>query len=254
MILAYKKIGQTPLDVVKDLRKNNSLTLSYAGRLDPMAEGLLLILEGDENKKRREYEHFDKEYIFEAIIGIKTDSYDLLGIPTLGKVISATDEEIKSFIEKNTGQVTQRYPAYSSFKIEGKPLYWWTRKNKKVIIPKREITVKEFEFVSRRKINSSSLKAEIDKRLDLVNGDFRQKEIKKEWEKFFAKNQKAFFEVFEFRIVCSGGTYVRSIVNDMGKDFKTNAVTFSIKRTRIGDLSLPKGKTGHAFKYYDINK
>jgi len=52
---------------------------AYAGRLDPMAHGVLVLLVGEENKKREKYEKFVKEYLFQCIFGVATDTYDILG-------------------------------------------------------------------------------------------------------------------------------------------------------------------------------
>src|SRR5579871_234239 len=79
----YKPIGKTPLEVIREFQIQNpeyqNVKLGYAGRLDPMAEGVLLVLVGEENKKRKEYERLKKEYEFTVLFGIETDSYDALG-------------------------------------------------------------------------------------------------------------------------------------------------------------------------------
>src|SRR5690348_16589190 len=56
--------------------------IGYAGRLDPMAEGLLLLLVGDENKQRVSYEKLAKVYSVELLFGFATDSHDILGLIT----------------------------------------------------------------------------------------------------------------------------------------------------------------------------
>ena len=60
VLLLKKKVGETPLEIISEFKKNNleyqNQKLGYAGRLDPMAEGLLLVLIGEECKKRKEYE------------------------------------------------------------------------------------------------------------------------------------------------------------------------------------------------------
>jgi len=78
----YKPVGMTPLQAVEKLREKNTVyngkKMSYAGRLDPMAEGVLLILVGDENKKMKQYMGFDKEYKAEILFGFSSDSNDVL--------------------------------------------------------------------------------------------------------------------------------------------------------------------------------
>jgi tRNA pseudouridine55 synthase len=67
VITVNKPIGLTPLQAVTQFRKKFPLYASekigYAGRLDPMAEGLLLLLVGDNNKTKEQYEQLDKEYL-----------------------------------------------------------------------------------------------------------------------------------------------------------------------------------------------
>jgi len=240
MILLYKALGKTPLDSIREFQEKypeyKNKTLSYAGRLDPMAEGLLLVLLDSENKKRREYEHFDKEYEFEALIGISTDSYDLLGVPRRGKNIDVDFEKVNLFISKNLKKIIQNYPPYSSVKVNGKPLYYWTRKGVKVNAPQKEVVVKKFELIKSYPIDSSELREIVFSRVSLVKGDFRQSEILKSWSKFLEENKS--FHILKFRFACSSGGYVRSLVNELGKYLETSATTFSIKRTRIGDFDL----------------
>ena len=242
MILIYKPLGRTPLQALENLKKQkvelSSEVLSYAGRLDPMAEGMLLVLVGSENKKRREYEHFDKEYEFEAILGIETDSYDLLGIPKIGETRKVQRDEINSFVLKNSNKIIQTPPPFSSYRVDGKPLYWWARQGKKVTIPKREIGVGKFEFIDSYKISPQKILETIVYRINLVKGDFRQKEILNEWDAFFKENKKESFDVLKFSFKCSSGGYVRSLVASLGEKLGTKAVAYSIKRVKIGEYNL----------------
>src|SRR3989344_64050 len=79
----YKRLGETPRERLERLRLEKPLyeneVLSYAGRLDPMAEGVLLTLVGPENKRRDEYLNLSKEYVVDILFGFSTDTYDVLG-------------------------------------------------------------------------------------------------------------------------------------------------------------------------------
>ncbi|MEX0877550.1 MAG: hypothetical protein WDZ40_01645 [Candidatus Spechtbacterales bacterium] len=81
----YKPAGMTPLEAVKLFReehpKYDGLKMTYAGRLDPLAEGVLLVLVGDELKQQEKYWDLDKEYEADILFGVSTDTYDVLGIP-----------------------------------------------------------------------------------------------------------------------------------------------------------------------------
>lgn len=243
MILLYKPFGLTPLQAIERLRikhpKLSDKKLSYAGRLDPMAEGLLLILVDEENKKRRELEHVDKEYEFEALIGISTDSYDLLGIPRIGDTKKVDIDKVYEFINLNLGEIVQQYPPYSSIKVEGKPLYWWARMGKKVKAPKKTIKVSRLELVQDSFVASKSLENIVYSKINMIDGDFRQEEILDKWKDLLLNSQEN-FQVLKFDFACSSGGYVRSLVHELGRFLGSGAVVFSIKRTRIGvDKTLP---------------
>src|SRR6185436_12995765 len=83
MILLHKPLGLSPLEVIKLFKQQNfeyaSATISYAGRLDPMADGLLLLLVNEENTQRKLYEALPKTYEFTVLLGVETDTYDILG-------------------------------------------------------------------------------------------------------------------------------------------------------------------------------
>lgn len=244
MLIIYKAIGLTPLQAIFKLKEKmpelSSSKLSYAGRLDPMAEGLLLILVDEENKKRREYEHFEKSYEFEVLLGFRSDTYDLLGLAEIKKAEKRISRiEINKFISKNTGEIIQQYPPYSSIKVKGKSLYWWARQNKKVKAPKKKINIIKLELIDRCLMEKKELESIVSSRINRVEGDFRQVEILKNWRRIFEEIDNSYqFQVLKFSFSCSSGGYVRALVNDLGKDLGVGAITLSIKRTRIGDMDL----------------
>ena len=77
----------------------------------------------------------------------------------------------------------------------------------------------------------------IDKRINKVEGDFRQKEILKIWGQKLSKSSNKYF-IASFKIACGSGTYVRGISNSLGERLQIPALAFSIKRTKIGKWSL----------------
>ena len=132
----YKNIGETPLHVLDNLRKKDIFfkdkKLTYAGRLDPMAEGLLLVLSGEECKRKEYYVNLDKEYEFEILIGFKTDSKDVLGISKYDskKLENISSDEIKEKLKNFTGKQKMKYPIFSSKTVKGKPLFQYALENK----------------------------------------------------------------------------------------------------------------------------
>ena len=76
----YKEVGETPLERLERFKKDNSEyaneKMTYAGRLDPMAEGVLIVLVGEECLNKEKYLGLDKEYEFEVLFGFRTDTYE----------------------------------------------------------------------------------------------------------------------------------------------------------------------------------
>ena len=167
IILLNKKEGETPLEALEKFRLTNKkykdVKMTYAGRLDPMATGLLLVLAGEETKNKEKYLNLPKQYEFEILFGVATDTYDILGKITTapprqrlgGK--KELENEIKNNLKYLTGKFMQKYPPYSSKTVKGKPLFQYAREDIDVEIPKREVFVKELKFFKLRKINNTKL-------------------------------------------------------------------------------------------------
>ena len=255
VIVLNKKEGEIPLECLETFRAKSKISkdikMTYAGRLDPMASGLLLVLLGEETKNKEKYLKLDKEYEFEILFGFATDTYDVLGIPKVNDFLRSSDTfvpisgrpfnnhlllEFGNLIQNNlkffTGKFAQKYPIYSSKTVKGKPLFSYARGGKDVEIPTREVNVKNLKFIKLRKINNKKLFENIERRIKKVNGDFRQKEILKIWRKKLEK-ENAFY-IGSFKIKCSSGTYVRGIANSLGEKINIPSLAFSIKRTKVG--------------------
>ncbi|HEV7702052.1 MAG TPA: hypothetical protein VGO63_01235 [Candidatus Paceibacterota bacterium] len=242
--LVNKKEGETPLEALENFRAKNKeykdIKMTYAGRLDPMASGLLLILASEETKSKQKYLNLDKEYEFEILFGFATDTYDILGKVVSSENHSFEKKELEALIKKNlkyfTGKFAQKYPMYSSKTVKGKQLFEYARAGKSVKIPTREINVKSLNLVKFRKIDNKKILSNIEKRIKKVKGNFRQKEILALWDKYLCTSTWE-YTVASFKIKCSSGTYVRGIADSLGKKIKMPALAFSIKRTKIGKWS-----------------
>ncbi|SRR5258708_2584240 len=244
VINIYKQIGQTPLQAVEEFRKQNpeyqKSKLGYAGRLDPMADGVLIILVGEENKRRKQYEALPKTYEFAVLFGLETDTYDVLGkLQTTNLPATPTDLEttIKDLLPTFIGKHTQKYPPYSSKPVNGKPLYYWARENKlsNIVIPTKEIEIYSLTYLNKNQIDAKTLQKTIHERIAIVTGNFRQKEILAIWDEFLKKNPNQVFTTVKLRIQCSSGTYVRSFAYTLGKKLGTGAIAFVITRIAIGE-------------------
>lgn len=244
VIYLWKSVGITPLKAIFNFKdKNPSYSkeiISYAGRLDPMAEGILILLIGEENKNRDIYLGLDKEYETEIIFGISTDTFDSLGLiqDTITKDISKN--EIEKQLKKFIGKQKQVYPPFSSKTVDGKPLYWWSRNNKldEIELPKKQIEIYSIELLEYEKVPVKNVVEKIIEKIKNVDGDFRQEEIILNWKKFQEKNNEKDLIKIKFKANCSSGTYIRRLSDDLGKELGNAAFAYSIKRTKIGEIEV----------------
>lgn len=254
VLVLNKPIGITSLECLQDFVVKNpeykDAKLGYAGTLDPMASGVLLILVGEENKKRAKYLELKKTYEFEVLFGVATDTYDVLGLIKEYKIISPSilRGKLDQCLIRLTGKILQDLPPFSSTIIKGHPLFWWARNNKinELNLKPKEREVYGIEVLKVGEKSAKAMQKEIFKNVSLVKavppeagerrrGDFRQEEIKKEWEKFFKKmppTQK--FQIAKIIVQVSKGTYVRQLAVDIGKELGVPALAYSIKRMKIG--------------------
>lgn len=230
MYLTYKNLGETPLECLERTRaeygKAPEIPMTYAGRLDPMAEGLLIILVGDECKEKDKYLGMDKEYEVEILFGASTDTYDTLGL--IDKI------EKKSFdlpdFQKYKGKFTQEYPRYSSRIIAMKEV--------PEEMPTKEVEIFLIEQIGSKAISGQKIADTILENIKKVNGDFRQEEISAKWAEFGKNNSLTKFIVLKLKVACSSGTYMRSLADRIGKDAGIPALAFSIKRTRVNGYKV----------------
>ena len=250
VITIYKNIGETPLEALERLRRERpeyqNETLSYIGRLDPMAEGAMLILVGEENKNREAYLSLDKEYECEVLFGVATDTHDLLGLVTETAIADfVTKEILEEKLKVFLGKRMQEYPAYSSKPVSGptpdgsgrvnKSLHEWAREGRlgEIEMPKKEIEIYSIALTDFYQLQKDRLAEIIAERIALVHGDFRQKDILARWHEVLAGMSFTSFTIAKLKISCSSGTYIRVIASELGKQLGVPAIAMSIKRTKM---------------------
>lgn len=229
--------------------------MTYAGRLDPMASGKLLILIGDECKKRKKYDGLDKEYEFEILFGFKTDTGDVLGVAEMDEDRIPIDlKELDVIAQSLIGKKTFEYPAYSSKTVSGKPLFQYAAQANlaELELPKTEIKIYKLEFLGLRKILGRELlegiKNKISKldpgpKTDQIGNGFRKKEILEKWATF--KNlEEQRFTIATFKIIVSSGSYIRSIAPHIASELGQYGLAYSIHRTKIGRYLKLRKNTG----------
>ncbi|MDO8270049.1 MAG: hypothetical protein Q7T54_05280 [Candidatus Levybacteria bacterium] len=245
VISVWKPVGMTPLGAVKRFKEKNPIhnnkTVSYAGRLDPMAEGIMLLLIGEENKKRKEYEVLKKTYETEIVLGITTDSFDALGvIQRVSLPLKINEKEITSCLGRFVGRQLQLYPPYSSKPFAGKPLFWWARQERlpEIEIPQKEIEIYDCALLEMTQLPGNALATDAMGRIKKINGDFRQDKIIIGWKKFGKKYTTDNFIKIKLQIECSSGTYIRQLAEDVGKKLGCGAFAISIKRIAVGNYTI----------------
>ncbi|NVO04278.1 MAG: hypothetical protein HXX09_16415 [Bacteroidetes bacterium] len=262
-----KKRGQTPLDCINELKKADQklvhLPMAYAGRLDPLAEGLLIILIGDECLKKDEYLKLSKEYEVEVLFGFATDTYDVMGLitsfvdqakskvvfetvwPSFQKNLARRSEDLSNTtfdeaLDKFTGRIKQSYPPYSSRTVKGLPLFKWARDGKldEIEIPTHDVFVESIEIIKNYEITGKDLLEKIQNDINSVEGDFRQKEILINWTDVLSDKKEENYKTITLKIVCGSGVYVRGIANDLGPHLGIPALALNIKRTKVGEYKI----------------
>lgn len=203
MYLVDKPSGPSSHTIVNYFRKKSSIKrVGHCGTLDPLASGLLIILVGREYTKQQSlYLKKDKEYLVTAKLGITTDTYDQTG-KTIKKTNWSKLKEINKIdllkiLPEFRGKNQQTVPIFSAVKIQGQKLYQKARREEQVELPSREI------------------------------------EIKKLLLKNFKKDVKNKMITCELLVACSSGTYIRSLLHDLGNKLKVGAHVTALRRTKI---------------------
>ncbi|MES2203297.1 MAG: hypothetical protein V4474_03195 [Patescibacteria group bacterium] len=243
----YKKLGETPRERLERLRQDQPHyaheVLSYAGRLDPMAEGVLITLVGSANKRRETYLDLGKEYVLDILFGFDTDTYDILGrVMETGDADTITRVRVQQGLNEFRGRIAQEYPPYSSKVVEGKSLFEWARGGalSSLVLPSRTVTIHHLDIEGLYKIKEADFLAYITDSVEKVQGDFRQEEIMLDWKRHLKPTGKREFPCVTVKVECSSGTYMRSIAHGLGQELGVPALALHILRSKVGDYSVEK--------------
>lgn len=242
----YKYWGETPLMCLQRLQaavpELAGEALTYAGRLDPLAEGVLLVLVGEEAKRKELYLGLRKSYRFDVLFGFTTDTYDIAG-----KLCEIKDERVPmislmSEVSKLESTFEQLYPPYSSKPVQGKPLFEWARENRlhEIEIPHHTVTVYRSLLRHSKTILGGELEKVVEQSIRSLRGDFRQEEILDCWRINLQGRRENLYDVSTLEVECSSGTYMRSLAHDLGKILGIPALALQIIRTSVGGYTLEK--------------
>ena len=249
-VVLEKEVGQTPLQAVELFRSHNpelkDVSMAYAGRLDPMASGKLLVLLGDECKEQEKYHKLEKGYRFQVLFGTGSDSGDVLGLLDWKPAPQIEEDDLKTIAKHLTGDVSLQYPIFSSKTVGGKPLHLWTLEKRlhEIEIPIAHTTVHKLKLAALDSAPAEEVYRNAREGIELIppvtedskalGADFRRADVRMSWDTWLEYHKKKTLQVATFDCVCSSGTYMRSLSAEIGKQLGTPALAYSIERTDIG--------------------
>lgn len=248
-VVLRKRLGETPLEAVRVFKNANpeyaNVPLSYAGRLDPMAEGKLLVLIGEECKKQKAYTGLDKEYEIEVLLDIGSDTGDVLGLVEYMGVNTNPDKKtLTRVLRRECGKHMRAYPKFSSKTVEGKPLFLHALQESNAEAPLHEEYIYSIRLLGARNISETLLRQEVEEKLahtptsdepsKALGADFRIKDVRESWKQVFERAGEREFLALSLRVSCGSGTYMRTLAGRIGEALFTSALALSIKRTKIG--------------------
>lgn len=191
VVLIYKEKGFTSFDVVAVVRKlTGQKKVGHTGTLDPNATGVLPVLLGTATKAQDIIPSHNKRYRADFRFGIATDTLDIWGEVTEEKPAHVTEAKIKKALGSFRGEIEQLPPMYSAVSVDGKRLYQYAREGKTVERRPRRVTVYELELLS---FDESAQSGTLD-------------------------------------IYCGGGTYIRTLIDDIARTLGTVGVMTDLVR------------------------
>lgn len=199
IICVNKPQDFTSFDVVAKLRGILKMKrLGHGGTLDPMATGVLPIFVGSATKACDIMPDTSKSYRAEFKFGCTTDTQDITG-----KILSENDkivsaDNINSLLPEFTGKIMQLPPMYSAVQVNGRRLYDLARQGIEVERTPREIVIDEL-------------------RLESFDEESR---------------------IGTLYIACSKGTYIRTIISDIGEKLGCGGIMTSLVRLTSGGFNL----------------
>ncbi len=216
-LIIDKPAGMTSHDVVALVRKTiGERRVGHTGTLDPFATGVLVVLVGRATRLAQFLSGAEKEYEAVIRLGYATDTGDITGAPVekdkpgftaeTKRTPSFRREEIESALASLRGEIEQTPPMYSAKKIAGKKLYELARRREEVERKAVGVTVSQFEALPS---DGSLLKTNNDGTSDLF-----------------------------VRVVCSAGTYVRTLAESVGEQLGLGAHLSELRRTRAGQFKI----------------
>lgn len=203
IFLINKPAGKTSHQIIQDIKKTLMIKkVGHAGTLDPLATGLLVVLVNNATKMSEYLLTADKAYDVEMKLFVETDTGDITGNVIKEETpFKLRKKQLKKIFSEFNGFMYEQYPPkYSAIKVNGKKLYEYARRDEEVEIKPRTVTIKEIKL---KKYNHHD-------------------------------------HTITFSVLCTKGTYIRSLVIDLAAKLNTIATVKSLCRTQSGNFLLSK--------------
>ena len=150
IVIIDKPAGWTSQDVTARLRRVfGTRRIGHGGTLDPMATGVLPVFVGRATRGVEFFEHAEKTYETELLLGVATDTEDTTGTVLTRREVSVTQEQLDGTLERFRGEIMQIPPMYSALKVNGQKLCDLARKGRQVERQPRPVTIHELSLLSR---------------------------------------------------------------------------------------------------------
>ena len=150
ILIIDKPAGWTSQDVTARLRRVfGTRRIGHGGTLDPMATGVLPVFVGRATRGVEFFEHAEKTYETELLLGVATDTEDTTGTVLFRREVSVTSEQLTAVLERFRGEIMQIPPMYSALKVNGQKLCDLARKGRQVERQPRPVTIHELTLLSR---------------------------------------------------------------------------------------------------------
>jgi tRNA pseudouridine55 synthase len=150
IVIIDKPAGWTSQDVTARLRRVfGTRRIGHGGTLDPMATGVLPVFVGRATRGVEFFEHAEKTYETELLLGVATDTEDTTGTVLTRREVSVTPGQLAAVLERFRGEIMQIPPMYSALKVNGQKLYDLARKGRQVERQPRPVTIHELTLLSR---------------------------------------------------------------------------------------------------------
>ncbi|MEK3684551.1 MULTISPECIES: tRNA pseudouridine(55) synthase TruB [unclassified Paenibacillus] len=201
VLAVYKPAGFTSHDVVAKARRILGMKrIGHTGTLDPQVTGVLPLCLGRATRVVEYIQELPKEYVATLRLGLASDTEDLTGTITESvEEVQVTEAEVLAVLNSFKGVISQVPPMYSAVKVDGKRLYELAREGKTVERKSREVEIYEIEMQ------------------DMVwSGNYPD---------------------ITFRVLCSKGTYIRTLCVDIGRALGVPGVMVKLERTMSAGIS-----------------